>query len=104
MPILKPTVATMAFLLQQPTLHSSIPRLDATSNFMMRYDLTRIKPWVAKGSRVLDLGCGDGEFLQQLEKEYDVTGVGLELDPNKLIAAASRGIDVIQQNIDLGLK
>ena len=33
---------------------------------MMRYDLTHIQPWIATGSRVLDLGCGDGEFLQQL--------------------------------------
>lgn len=69
----------------------------------MRYDLTQIKPWVAPGSRVLDLGCGDGEFLRELRDERGVDATGLELDPQNLIAAAGRGIDVIQQDMDQGL-
>ena len=32
----------------------------------MRTDLTHIQRWIASGSRVLDLGCGDGEFLKTL--------------------------------------
>lgn len=69
----------------------------------MRYDLTHIMPWVAEGSRVLDLGCGDGEFLHELQNTRGVRGLGLELDPDNLVAAATRGIDVIQQDMDKGL-
>jgi len=69
----------------------------------MRYDLTHIIPWVAEGSRVLDLGCGNGEFLRELQDARGVSGLGLELDADNLVAAAGRGIDVIQQDMDKGL-
>jgi len=69
----------------------------------MRYDLTQIQTWIPAGSKVLDLGCGDGEFLRQLQEERNVNGTGLELDPGNLIAAVSRGINVVQQDMDLGL-
>jgi len=69
----------------------------------MRYDLTQIQTWIPAGSKVLDLGCGDGEFLRQLQEQRNVNGTGLELDPGNLIAAVSRGINVVQQDMDLGL-
>ena len=69
----------------------------------MRYDLTQIQSWIPAGSKVLDLGCGDGEFLRQLQEARNVNGTGLELDPSNLIAAVSRGINVVQQDMDLGL-
>lgn len=69
----------------------------------MRYDLTHIKSWVPQSSRVLDLGCGDGEFLRQLADDRQVQGTGIELNPDNLIESASRGIDVIQQDMDQGL-
>ncbi len=78
--------------------------MDAAGDMLMRYDLTHILRWVPKGSRVLDLGCGDGEFLRLLREEREVTGTGIELDANNLIAAASRGIDVIYQDMDKGLE
>lgn len=70
----------------------------------MRYDLTHILRWVPEGSRTLDLGCGDGEFLRLLRDERGVAGTGIEVDPDNLIAAASRGIDVIYQDMDEGLE
>jgi methionine biosynthesis protein MetW len=70
---------------------------------MMRYDLTRIMDWVPRASRVLDLGCGDGEFLAQLQTARDVEALGIELDINNITAAARRGISVIQQDMDRGL-
>jgi methionine biosynthesis protein MetW len=70
---------------------------------MMRYDLTRIMDWVPRASRVLDLGCGDGEFLAQLQTARDVDALGIELDINNITAAARRGISVIQQDMDQGL-
>ncbi len=69
----------------------------------MRQDLTHIKQWIAPGSRVLDLGCADGEFLRQLQGERQVRGLGLEIDPQGIAAAIASGLDVIEQNMDQGL-
>ncbi len=69
----------------------------------MRYDLTQIETWIPRGSRVLDLGCGDGEFLDRLHGTRQVRGMGLELDTENLVAAAARGVDIIQQDMDQGL-
>ena len=69
----------------------------------MRQDLNHILQWIAPGSRVLDLGCGDGEFLARLERERQVQGLGLEIDGANITAALSRGLDIIEQNLDEGL-
>ncbi|QIB65533.1 methionine biosynthesis protein MetW [Kineobactrum salinum] len=69
----------------------------------MRLDLTHIQRWIDPGSRVLDLGCGDGEFLQRLQQERDVRGLGLEIDPDNITAAVARGLNVVEQNMDRGL-
>ena len=41
----------------------------------MRYDLTQIESWIPEGSRVLDLGCGDGAFLNRLQETRRVQGM-----------------------------
>jgi methionine biosynthesis protein MetW len=69
----------------------------------MRLDFDHIKPWIKPQSRVLDLGCGDGELLRQLREERQIEGVGLEIEPGKLIQAVANGLDVIQQDMDAGL-
>ncbi|GAB5453117.1 MAG: methionine biosynthesis protein MetW [Halioglobus sp.] len=69
----------------------------------MRLDLTRIQRWIKPQSRVLDLGCGDGEFLESLRDDLDVRGMGLEIDHNYITAAIARGINVVEQDMDKGL-
>ena len=69
----------------------------------MRQDLTHIKQWIASGSRVLDLGCGNGEFLQQLQNERQVSGLGLEIDHDNITHAIGAGLNVIEQDMDAGL-
>lgn len=69
----------------------------------MRADLELIHEWIAPGSRVLDLGCGDGELLASLKQSKQVTGYGLEIDPEKIARCISRGVNVIEQNLDQGL-
>ena len=69
----------------------------------MRLDLVHIQKWIAPGSRVLDLGCGDGEFLDLLKRERQVQGTGLEIDEENITAGVSRGLNIVQQNMDEGL-
>lgn len=59
--------------------------------------------WIAPGSRVLDLGCGDGAFLETLRDERAVEGVGLEIDEAQITRALGRGLSIVQQDMDRGL-
>jgi methionine biosynthesis protein MetW len=69
----------------------------------MRLDLTHIQRWIAPGSRVLDLGCGNGEFLEMLRDRRQVRGTGLEIDERNISEAISRGLNIVEQNMDRGL-
>lgn len=69
----------------------------------MRADLEIIQDWIPYGSRVLDLGCGDGSLLQHLQKNKNVTGYGLEINPNQITACLQKGVQVIEQDLDQGL-
>ena len=68
-----------------------------------RKDLELIAELVPHGSRVLDLGCGNGELLACLIATRGCSGYGIELDDANLHASLTRGIDVIQLNLDDGL-
>jgi methionine biosynthesis protein MetW len=70
----------------------------------MRTDLTHILKWIKPGSRVLDLGCGDGEFLEQLRDQRQVVGTGLEINAQDINSAVARGLNIVEQNMDLGLQ
>ena len=59
--------------------------------------------WVPERSRVLDLGTGDGELLEQLVKARRVTGEGVELDPEKVTRCIERGLAVHQGDVMDGL-
>ncbi|PTU74313.1 methionine biosynthesis protein MetW [Pseudomonas mangrovi] len=69
----------------------------------MRADLDIIQEWIPAGSRVLDLGCGDGELLAWLRDNKQVSGYGLEIDPDNIARCIERGINVIEQDLDKGL-
>lgn len=69
----------------------------------LRPDLARIASWIEPGSRVLDLGCGDGALLAWLRDRRQVRGAGVEIDDNYVIACVERGVEVIQQNLEDGL-
>ena len=58
---------------------------------------------VPHGSRVLDLGCGDGALLAMLQEQRSCVGYGIEIDDEKLQTCVKRRVDVIQLNLDEGL-
>jgi len=66
-------------------------------------DYDSIISLVTPGSKVLDLGCGDGSLLARLVSERNVTGRGVDIEERMIIDCISRGISVVQGNLDEGL-
>ena len=62
-----------------------------------------ITSWVAPGSSVLDLGCGDGELLARLAREKQVRGQGIEIDEQAIYTCVERGLSVLHADIDSSL-
>src|SRR5690554_6397302 len=69
----------------------------------MRPDLAIIQDWIEPGSRVLDLGCGDGSVLAHLRDRRQIIGQGLEIDPGKINSCLAKGVSVIEQDLNKGL-
>lgn len=68
-----------------------------------RADHLLIAEMVAPGSRVLDVGCGDGALLQLLAETKGVDGRGVELSREKVNLCVKRGLSVIQGDADRDL-
>jgi methionine biosynthesis protein MetW len=69
-----------------------------------RSDLEAIAEWIEPGSAVLDLGCGDGELLEYLVAEKGVRGTGVDIDLDKIVACARKGIPVVQKDLNGSLE
>jgi methionine biosynthesis protein MetW len=68
-----------------------------------RVDHLLIAQMVAPGSRVLDVGCGDGALLQLLTDTKEVDGRGIEVSRERVNACVARGLSVIQGDADRDL-
>ena len=68
-----------------------------------RLTMQSIALLVPPGSRVLDLGCGDGAMLDYLQRERGCSGYGIEIADDNVLACVKRGVNVIQLNLDEGL-
>ena len=68
-----------------------------------RVDHLLIGEMVARGSRVLDVGCGDGALLQLLADTKDVDGRGIEVSRERVNACVARGLSVVQGDADRDL-
>lgn len=69
----------------------------------IRADLLLIADMIEPGTRVLDVGCGDGTLLDYLVHFKQVTGRGLELSQEGVNACVSHGLSVIQGDADVDL-
>jgi methionine biosynthesis protein MetW len=69
-----------------------------------RKDFEAISDWIEPGSSVLDLGCGDGALLVHLQESRNIIGYGIENDDAGILACVSNGVNVIQSNLESGLK
>ncbi|WP_448871431.1 methionine biosynthesis protein MetW [Desulfobulbus propionicus] len=62
----------------------------------VRFDLQVIASWIEPGSRVLDLGCGNGDLLDYLKHHKQVRGTGIEFSEEKVAHCIERGLTVLQ--------
>ena len=69
-----------------------------------RKDFEAISHWIKPGASVLDLGCGDGSLLVHLQETRNITGYGIENDDAGILQCVSIGVNVIQSNLESGLK
>jgi len=69
-----------------------------------RKDFEAISNWIRPGTSVLDLGCGDGSLLAHLHASRSTIGYGIENDDAGILACIGNGVNVIQSNLESGLK
>ncbi len=69
----------------------------------LRPDLQAIADLIAPQSRVLDLGCGEGDLLYYLVRQKQVTARGIELDEANVLACVARGLTVRQGRLEEGM-
>ena len=66
-----------------------------------REDFREILRLVRPGTRVLDIGCGEGVLLEMMAQEKNIDGRGLEISPSGVAACLTRGLAVVQGDADL---
>jgi len=66
----------------------------------MRFDLQIIASWIKPGSKVLDLGCGEGDLLYFLKKNKGVEGTGIEQAEAKVVQCIEKGLSILQGDIN----
>ena len=88
-----------------PTIVKNNVNYTNNANLITKYrqDFAIIAGWVSFGSKVLDLGCGDGTLLQFLRSGLEVKGYGVEKDDANWLACMQNGTNVIQMDLEDGL-
>jgi len=71
---------------------------------ILRLDHKIIASLIIPGSRVLDLGCGEGELLHYLVKKRDIEGYGIEINERAIYTCLEKGLTVSHEDIDSGLR
>jgi len=69
----------------------------------LRKDLALIAEMIEPGSRVLDIGCGQGELLQHLSDAKNIDARGIELSQAGVNLCVSQGLSVVQGDADTDL-
>jgi methionine biosynthesis protein MetW len=69
-------------------------------NQQLRYDLQIIASWIEPGTKVLGLGCGEGDLLYWLKKEKGVKERGIEIEESRVVKCIEKGVSVLQGDIN----
>ena len=84
-------------------MDAPVTPLNVKTTDTSRVDLLLIAEMVAPGSRVLDIGCGDGTLLRILSEKHGVDGRGIELSQAGVNQCVAQGLAVIQGDADTDL-
>lgn len=75
----------------------------STTISTLRPDLQLIADWIPAGSRVLDLGCGDGQLLAYLQNHKQAAAYGVDFDVANVVRCVQAGVNAIQGDLEAGL-
>ena len=67
---------------------------------LKRFDLQIIASWIKPGSKILDLGCGEGDLLLYLKQNKGINGIGIENNESKAALCIAKGLTVLQGDIN----
>ena len=70
----------------------------------MRVDLKLIEQWIPNNSYILDLGCGDGSLLQNLRRNKNIQGIGIEINSGKIQQCLEKNVPVIELDMSEALQ
>ncbi len=82
---------------------TATPERSFVGRLLERRDFAIISGMVEPGSKVLDLGCGDGELLAWLAEHKNVVARGVEISSARVQKCIAQGLSVYQGDIDAGL-
>jgi methionine biosynthesis protein MetW len=74
--------------------------IEKYKNNGIRYDLQIVASWIEPGSKVLELGCSEGNLLYFLKKNKQVTCTGIEINEARVAACIEKGLTVLQGDIN----
>lgn len=86
------------------TFLGGCPQCTCPARPVKRNDYDLIASLIEPGSRVLDLGCGDGDLLSLLTTNRQISGMGVDIELGHLIAAMGKNLDVFHSDIDQRLE
>lgn len=86
---------------QEAPSDKNLTKMETAKRTRVDYEL--IESFVPAGSKVLDVGCGDGELLARLNVDKNIKGEGVELHESLVLKSIETGIPIIQRDVERGL-
>lgn len=90
--------------LEKPALPSSRPSAPRKiRNGVASIEFDALADLIRPGSHILDIGCGDGSFVDALFHHRNVTGIGIDRDLGHVVECLRKSVPVVQADVDRGL-
>lgn len=87
---------------ERPSVISSAKGIERAKRLRVDYEL--IESLIEPNSRVLDVGCGDGQLLLNLQHDKNIIAEGIEVDQELVLQCVNRGLNIIHRDIERGLE